>query len=146
MSQLAPCGRETPRWSNDGQSLPLTPFTAALPGLGRCVRVGPPLFASTFNCAGTPFRLPTPASAQVPSLDRLYFDAVNVLPLQLPPTGLSEMMVFLRKKKFFASLALYVPPPAVALFCSSVTLVSVTTEKLEKPASLLIPPPVMAVF
>jgi hypothetical protein len=44
MSQAMPCGRETLRWSGDGQAEP--PSTALPGGKGICVSVEPPLFAS----------------------------------------------------------------------------------------------------
>ena len=46
MSQLAPCGRVTPRWSVVGQSAAFAASIAGLPGSRAWVWVGPPLSAS----------------------------------------------------------------------------------------------------
>src|SRR6187399_2178237 len=46
MSQAAPCGRATPRWSVLAQVAVLPASSATLPGCSAIVRVGPPLLAS----------------------------------------------------------------------------------------------------
>ena len=67
MSQRAPTGRGTPRWSVAGQS---TLFAASMAGLSSSnaiVFVGPPLSAREASRGSVWFRLPGVVKLQVPS-------------------------------------------------------------------------------
>jgi len=87
MSQVPPCGRETPRWSVAVQ-LPLSPaLIAGLPASRACVCVGPPLFASGPSSGFVLFRSPAPPRPHVASLARLCPPEVIV-----PPQSPGELL------------------------------------------------------
>src|SRR5215211_2351598 len=108
MSQAAPCGRLTPRWSVSGGGQ-LT--AASIAALGRCkawVCVGPPLSASGPRLGSAESAKPQ----SLPGHSRLPPSSVPP-PAQFPPEGLLATIVFLNVA--VPEEALNMPPPLRAL-------------------------------
>src|SRR5215207_2376869 len=141
ISQAAPCGRVTPRWSVAGQPVFVPVSMAGEPASRAWVCVKPPLFASVPRLGSCPMMFPfTPfvklQALRLSSIRLLEEAAFSVLKLltQSPPLALLAMRVFVSVG--LLELKLYIPPPEPAELALKVTFVSVGLLR-----SLYIPPP-----
>src|SRR5215208_8131018 len=129
MSQAAPCGRLTPRWSvaGGGQAT-----AASIAALGRCkawVSVGPPLAASGPRLGSAESAKPQ----ALPGHSRLEPSSVMV-PAQFPPSLLATIVLL-----SVAVAAFHMPPPVLLALLP--VMVELFTVRVAPPPRLSMPPP-----
>src|SRR2546421_3968256 len=131
MSQRAPCGRPTPRWSVAGGGQPGLPASmAGLPPLSAMVFVGPPLAASGSSCGLVPCLSPAELKAQSAELSMLYPAEMNE-PRQSSAPAVAALPATMLSWTVKASPGpLAMPPPEAAELPDRVTDDVVTSSGL----------------
>src|SRR5438067_2404759 len=131
MSQPAPCGRGTPRWSVGGQLASTAASMAGLPGWSAMVSVGPPLSWSPVGSSSGSWLMP----GQLVS-GQLRFpppSAIGSPWWQFTPDGLSalfpENVVFVTDSE----RALLIASPLNAKFPEKALLLTVSVPKFRTP-------------
>src|SRR5215203_1153559 len=125
MSQAAPCGRLTPRWSVAGGGHSTAASIAALPGSKAWVCVGPPLSASGPSRGSAESAKPQ----SLPGHSRLPPSSVTGRPAQFPPSLLATIVLL-----SVAVLPFPMPPPLLlALLPEMVELFTVRVPALAFP-------------
>jgi len=107
ISQKSPWGRETPRWSSEGQPLLMPASIAGLPDKSACVGVCPPLSASEPNRGSVFSRSPELVKVQLVSLLRLCPQELHAPEGMHWSPSLFATMLFL----IYKLLVLSIPPP-----------------------------------
>src|SRR5437870_1766059 len=121
MSQPPPWGRETPRWSVEGQLASTAASMAGLPGSSAIVSVGPPLSWSPAGSSSGSWLMPgqlVSGQLRLPPPS-----AIGKYGLQFPPEGLFATIVFW---SVIVAPTLLIPPPEGPEFAENVLFVTVT--------------------
>src|SRR5438477_6238786 len=140
MSQAAPYGRATPRWSVEVEQVAPRVSTAGLSSAGMCVQVGPPLSCRGPSLTSATLVSSVPVALKQMLVESMLWPAEEFTP---PPTQVPSMIVPSKMPEGVAPLLTSAEgPPPLHVFAVSVTRVSWTAAGPPPKSLFQIPPPV----